>query len=229
MEYLEKVVKQGKKLFVFLGEAGSGKSEIAVNWALKLAAQGKPVRFFDMDQTKPLFRSREVADLLQKNGVMIEVYHQVLDAPTIPPGIFDKIQETGVYTILDIGGSVMGAKSIGQFAEAWGSSVEFFLVVNCYRSFSGNQKDLLLTIESITAAARVKNVCLISNPNLGTETTLEDVVHGHHFITAILQGTSYTAEVLSVPEWIEEEAKREIHGVTLLGISRYIKAPWEDA
>ena len=37
---------------VFLGEAGSGKSEIALNFAQALAELGgKPVHFFDLDMT----------------------------------------------------------------------------------------------------------------------------------------------------------------------------------
>jgi len=40
--------------FVFLGEAGSGKSEIAISFAKALAKAGdKPVHFFDLDMTKP--------------------------------------------------------------------------------------------------------------------------------------------------------------------------------
>ena len=40
------------KNFVFLGEAGSGKSEIAINFALSLHQQGgKEVHLFDLDMT----------------------------------------------------------------------------------------------------------------------------------------------------------------------------------
>ena len=42
---------------IFLGEAGCGKSELAVHLALELARQGREVHFFDLDQTKPLMRS----------------------------------------------------------------------------------------------------------------------------------------------------------------------------
>ena len=39
---------------VFLGEAGSGKSELALNFAQALAELGgKPVHFFDLDMTSP--------------------------------------------------------------------------------------------------------------------------------------------------------------------------------
>ena len=54
---------------VFLGEAGCGKSELAVHLALELAGQGREVHFFDLDQTKPLMRSRDVESLLESAGV----------------------------------------------------------------------------------------------------------------------------------------------------------------
>ena len=56
----EELMKE-KKNFVFIGEAGSGKSEIVLNVANKLAqATGKKVDLFDLDQTKPLYRSRDM-------------------------------------------------------------------------------------------------------------------------------------------------------------------------
>ena len=46
-------LRNGKKNFVFIGEAGSGKSEIAINFAINFTKiQDRPVHFFDMDQTK---------------------------------------------------------------------------------------------------------------------------------------------------------------------------------
>ena len=61
----------GVKNAVFLGEAGCGKSELAINLALALAKKGaKPVHFFDLDMTKPLFRSRDQADFLSSQGVL---------------------------------------------------------------------------------------------------------------------------------------------------------------
>ena len=57
---------------VFLGEAGSGKSEIALNFAQALAELGgKPVHFFDLDMTKPLFRSRDRREALEALGVEV--------------------------------------------------------------------------------------------------------------------------------------------------------------
>ena len=56
--------------FVFLGEAGSGKSEIAINFAKALArTETRPVHFFDLDMTKPLFRSRDAGRELEQAGI----------------------------------------------------------------------------------------------------------------------------------------------------------------
>ena len=64
-----------KKNFVFIGEAGSGKSEIVLNIANKLAEKtGKQVDLFDLDQTKPLYRSRDMQQDFAKRGVNI-IYH----------------------------------------------------------------------------------------------------------------------------------------------------------
>ena len=64
-----------KKNFVFIGEAGSGKSEIILNVAAKLAREtGKKVDMFDLDQTKPLYRSRDM-----KEAFKVEPLEQVVD------------------------------------------------------------------------------------------------------------------------------------------------------
>lgn len=67
---------------VFLGEAGCGKSELAVHLALSLAGQGREVHFFDLDQTKPLMRSRDAQELLEGAGVTVHFERQTADAPT---------------------------------------------------------------------------------------------------------------------------------------------------
>ena len=77
-----------KKNFLFIGEAGSGKSEIVLNVAAKLAEQtGAKVQVFDMDQSKPLYRSRDMKDAFAQKGVEINYQLQFLDAPTVVGGV----------------------------------------------------------------------------------------------------------------------------------------------
>ena len=45
-----------RRIAVFLGEAGCGKSELSVHWALQAAAEGKTVSFFELDKRKRVMR-----------------------------------------------------------------------------------------------------------------------------------------------------------------------------
>ena len=55
--------------FVLIGEAGSGKTEIAANLALRLAEDMPvPVCLIDMDQTKCMFRARDFSPPIGKGA-----------------------------------------------------------------------------------------------------------------------------------------------------------------
>ena len=98
---------------VFLGEAGCGKSELAVHLALELAGQGREVHFFDLDQTKPLMRSRDAEGLLERAGITVHFEQQCADAPTQVGGIVPLLLDEDKTVILDVGGNDTGAKLIG--------------------------------------------------------------------------------------------------------------------
>lgn len=224
---LQSIINEEKRVFIFLGEAGSGKSEIAINLALKLTASGKKIRFFDMDQTKPMFRSRDLTKMLTENQITVDYSKQLLDTPTIPSGVLDKIKEPGVLSILDVGGNVTGAVTIGQFADSWGIDTASYIVVNPYRMFSGNQNNVENTINNIATAARLKDFKLIFNPNFGQQTILQEVIEGYRYLEESFKCTDYKVYFLTVLDKFENEIKCTLPGVHVLGIKRYIKASWE--
>ena len=83
-----------EKNLVFIGEAGSGKTETAVNLALRMAREGgRRVHFFDMDQTKPLFRARDCEAQLEREGVVFHFQAQYLDAPTVASGVIETLRD----------------------------------------------------------------------------------------------------------------------------------------
>ena len=105
------------KNFVFLGEAGCGKSELALDLALLLArTERRQVHFFDLDMTKPLFRSRDRAELLERAGVQVHFEEQFMDAPTLTGGVGRLLRDPSAAAVLDVGGDYIGARSIGGFA-----------------------------------------------------------------------------------------------------------------
>ena len=168
--------------FVFLGGAGSGKSEIAVNAALRLAQSGgRPVRFFDLDMTKPLFRSRALAGQLEEAGVIVRYEEQFMDAPVTVGGPDVCLRSSECLCVLDVGGDGAGARSVGQYAPLLRSdSTAVYYVINPYRPWSDTSVHIDAVLSEVLAAARlsIENLRLVGNPNLGSETTREEFQEG---------------------------------------------------
>ncbi len=86
VQMAEEFIGKAKNI-VFIGEAGSGKTETAVELCAQHGAGGgDAVHFFDMDQTKPLFRARDCEAQLERQGVIFHFQAQYLDAPTVTSG-----------------------------------------------------------------------------------------------------------------------------------------------
>ncbi len=170
----------GAKNIVFLGEAGSGKTETAINLALRLAREGgRSVHFFDMDQTKPLFRARDCGDVLESRGVVFHFQSQYLDAPTVASGVREALMDAGSAVLMDVGGGAHGSHMIGQFSRLLSSEdARVLYIVNPYRPWSRTLEDIQGTVGRVAGAARLSKLHLVANPNLGPETTAQDVLDG---------------------------------------------------
>ena len=175
-----------KRNFVFLGEAGCGKSEIAVNLALRLAARGDyPVHFFDLDMTKPLFRSRELAQPLTERGITFHFEEQYMDAPTTVGGPGANLRRDDCYTVLDVGGDYMGARSVGQYAPWFRKSyTAVYYVINPYRPWPDTTERIDIVLLDILTVSHLtlQDLRHVSNPNLGGGTTAEQVLEGRRML-----------------------------------------------
>lgn len=170
------------KNFAFVGEAGSGKSELAISFARYLAAQGRQVHFFDLDMTKPLFRSRDAAAVLEEAGVMVHFQEQFMDAPTLVGGVGPLLRDKEATVIMDVGGDHIGARSLGGFAPMLNRpDAAVFYVVNAYRPWSDTIDHIDETLGKILGVSHIqlKQLYMVSNPNNGHTTTAQEVLEGH--------------------------------------------------
>lgn len=207
---------------VFLGEAGCGKSELAVHLALELARQGREVHFFDLDQTKPLMRSRDAEGLLEKAGVTVHFQQQYADAPTQVGGLISLLLDEKKAVILDVGGNDTGAKLIGGYAHLL-KTADVWFVVNPYRPWSATTEHIDGTLSAILRASRLKMPRFLLNPNLGGGTTLEEYLSGIKLGLELL--SPYVAvEATAVPAPLYEQAKAET-ALPLIPITSHISVP----
>ena len=207
---------------IFLGEAGCGKSELAVHLALELARQGREVHFFDLDQTKPLMRSRDAEGLLEKAGVTVHFQQQTADAPTQVGGLIPLLLDEKKAVILDVGGNDTGAKLIGGYAHLL-KTADVWFVVNPYRPWSATTEHIDGTLSAILRASRLKMPRFLLNPNLGGGTTPEEYLSGIKLGLEMLS-PYVTVEAAAVPAPLYEQAKAET-ALPLIPITSHISVP----
>ena len=199
--------------FAFLGEAGGGKSEIAISFARALAkGSDRSVHFFDLDMTKPLFRSRDAGAELERAGVIVHYQEQFMDAPTLVGGVEPMLRDENSLTVLDVGGGHVGARSIGGFAPQLNRpSTAVFYVINAYRPWSDTIEHIDGTLGKILGVSHVKlsQLFLVANPNNGVSTTLDEVVEGCRRTDALV-GEYMPLAFACVREELAEEAAKAL-------------------
>ena len=184
----EELMKE-KDNFVFIGEAGSGKSEIVLNIAHMLAQNSdRKVDLFDLDQTKPLFRSRDMQEAFARDGVTIHFQEQFQDAPSQVGGVRASLN-SGNYTLLDIGGGHQAAKYAGSYSDLLSkeNSVPVY-VVNPYRPWTRSVEGVDGTMSHILNSIRLDHIYILGNPNLGYTTSEDEFINGLEKIDELFDG-----------------------------------------
>ena len=169
-----------KKNYILIGEAGCGKSEIALNLSAALAKEGsREVHLFDLDQTKPLMRTRDVCADIGEQGVILHYEEQFYDAPTEVGGVREAMKDPSRCAVLDVGGSENGAKLIGGYAPFLNrEDSAVFYVVNPYRPWSRTVEAIDVTLSAVLRASRIRQFSFLCNPNLGPGTSEEEFLEG---------------------------------------------------
>lgn len=216
--------------FLFIGEAGSGKSEIAVNAAGKLLSIGdKKVHFFDMDMTKPLFRSRDLSEELFGLGMEFHYEEQFMDAPTLVGGVSRLLKDEEAYTVLDVGGDYIGARSIGGFAPYINrEDTVVYYVINPYRPWSYDLEHIDKVLGEVLGVSHISidKVRLIGNPNMGPATSAEEVLEGNEKLERMVAPYK-KLDFLCVREELFLEVKDKL-SLPVMPIHLYLTYPWAD-
>ena len=170
-----------KRLTLFAGHYGSGKTNIAVNYALRLAAEGKRVCIADLDIVNPYFRTKDSESELSLAGIRVisPVYaNSNVDLPALPAESYSLVQDKSTFGVMDIGGDDRGAYALGRFSGAIlaENNYEMAFVVNFFRPLTRTAEDAVEIMREIEAAAGIKFTSIVNNSNIGDETTANDVI-----------------------------------------------------
>lgn len=169
-----------KRLTLFAGHYGSGKTNIAVNYALYLAKEGKQVCIADLDIVNPYFRTKDSAKVLADAGVTLispQFANTNVDLPALPAETYRLVTDKSIYGIMDIGGDDRGAYALGRYVPSIleEGNYRMVFVANCYRPLTRTPEEALEVMREIEAACGLPFTDIINNANLGTETSPETV------------------------------------------------------
>ncbi len=195
-----------KRLTLFAGHYGSGKTNIAVNYAVLLAKEGKNVCIGDLDIVNPYFRTADSKKVLEEAGVTLispQFANSNVDLPALPAEAYRLVEDKSIYGIMDIGGDDRGAYALGRYVPAIKAegSYRMVFVANCYRPLTRTPEEALDVMKEIETACGLAFTDIVNNANLGPETTPETVLSAMDYMEKLssLSGLpifAHTAESL---------------------------------
>ncbi len=174
---------QHKRVFLFAGHYGSGKTNIAVNWAMQLR-KSKPERriaIADLDIVNPYFRTKDSEAELKEVGIdlICSAYaNSNVDIPALPQETYRLVMQDDYDAVFDIGGDDRGAMALGRYAPSLleEQRFEMWFVVNFYRPLTPDIESALEVMREIETAGGMPFTGIINNSNVGVETTADDVL-----------------------------------------------------
>ena len=215
---------------VFLGAYGSGKTEVAINFACREQRSGKNVSLVDLDIVNPYFRSRDSAALLESLGLRVissAVGLEQADLPALSPAILGALQTPDLTLVFDVGGDPAGARALGRFHRLLDPlSPEIWMVVNPYRPETSTADEIVSLAGALRESCRQRITGLVANPNLGPETTIATIGEGFLPVREASDALGVPITMVAVREDLAADAAG--HGLLpLLPLHRYMLLPWE--
>ena len=194
-----------KRLTLFAGHYGSGKTNIAVNYALHLAKEGNPVCIADLDIVNPYFRTKDIAKELAEAGVDLispQFANTNVDLPALPAEAYRLVTDKHTYGIMDIGGDDRGAYALGRYVPyiLQENNYRMVFVANCYRPLTRTPEEAMEVMAEIEAACGLKFTDLINNANLGWETDADTVLASIDYMEKLSQ-------LSGLPIWLHTAEK----------------------
>lgn len=170
-----------KRITLFAGHYGSGKTNIAVNYALLLAQEGRRTAIADLDIVNPYFRTKDSAAELEEAGVDLispQFANSNVDLPALPAEAYRLVEDRSLYAVMDIGGDDRGAYALGRYVPfiLEEDNYRMAFVANPYRPLTRTPEEALEVMREIEAAGGLPFTAIVNNANLAHETTAETVL-----------------------------------------------------
>lgn len=217
------------RIYIFTGHFGSGKTEVAVNFAMNLAKQGKKTAIVDLDIVNPYFRTKDAEKPLTQQGVRViapEYANTNVDMPTLPSDILSVFADKDLSVVFDVGGDDDGATALGPYFSYFSKEdYKMYLVINTNRPLTQTSGDIIDYMHDIEAASRLKIHALVNNTNLSYSTEAINLTQGQAVLDEVSRQTGIQTELVSVQKSLIDKLDPALKDKAF-GLDLYLQIPW---
>ena len=224
-----------KEVIVLIGNYGSGKTELALNFAFRAAREGKKVELIDLDMVNTYFRLTDRGNLIKSREIRLvspNYVHTSVETLSLPAEVASAFALDWDTVIFDVGGDPAGATALGRYYEDFAAlpegSLQVLNVVNTRRPMAGTPEKLVHLMRDMERHSRQRVSGFVNNTNLAC---VEDLRDGYEVIreASLASGVPvlYTTGRPDLLEtFLSEGHEREFIG-TPMPIETFMHRDWE--
>ena len=220
-------MKANKRITLLCGHYGSGKTNVAVNLALKSKETHEKVAIADLDIVNPYFRSKDSSADFEAAGIRLicsEYANSNVDIPALPQDMYAITHDKSLRVFIDVGGDDRGALALGRLtpeilAE---NDYEMLMVINRYRPLTRDAESTLEVMREIEFACKIPFTGLVNNSNLGRETTAEDILSSLDYAKSVSEASGLPVVMTAFSEELMPELDGKVPAPFPLNLQKKI-------
>lgn len=227
-----------KKIFVLIGNYGSGKTELALNFAFRAAARGDRTELLDLDMVNTYFRLTERGKMTRMSEIRLVSPNFAcsgIETLSVPAEVSSAFAMDWDTVIFDVGGDAVGATAVGRyhqdFMELEPEQLEVLNVVNIRRPLAGTVERIIHLQEEMQIHSRLRITGMINNTNLAQLTTPAELRDGYEMIREVSERTGVPVAYTSGKKELLEQFLSEGHDPRYIGtplaIDTYMERDWD--
>lgn len=194
-----------KRVTILAGHYGSGKTNIAVNLALREKKSCERLAIADLDIVNPYFRTEDSREELEAAGIRMicsGYANSNVDLPSMPEDLYVITEDKDLRVIIDVGGDDRGALALGRLSGALREegSFDMLMVTNCARPLTRTAEETMEVMREIETAGRLPFTGIINNTNLGRDTDAETVLSSMEYAKKVSELSGLPIVFTSVEE-----------------------------
>lgn len=178
-----------KKVIILIGSYCSGKTEIAINMAIRAAGEGKRTLVVDLDRINDYFRMSDQIPVLTDKRVNIvspTFVGKGVTQTNMPATVASAFDQDWDLVVFDVGGDQAGALSLARYHQDFAAlpegSLEVYDIVNVFRPAAETPEKILKLKGELEDFARQAVTGFVNNSNLLNYASADDLRRGYEVL-----------------------------------------------